>query len=52
MSDLAHTAIPPVTATQIQLKQVVKDFGSNRIIDHLDLSIPLGQKVALIGPSG
>ncbi|WP_024681554.1 amino acid ABC transporter ATP-binding protein [Pseudomonas syringae] len=52
MSDLAHTAIPSVTATQIQLKQVVKDFGSNRIIDHLDLSIPQGQKVALIGPSG
>ncbi|PHN46654.1 amino acid ABC transporter ATP-binding protein [Pseudomonas amygdali] len=52
MSDLAHTAIPPVTTAQIQLKQVVKDFGRNRIIDHLDLSIPQGQKVALIGPSG
>ncbi|KAA8697555.1 ABC transporter [Pseudomonas caricapapayae] len=52
MSDLAHTAIPSVSTTQIQLKQVVKDFGRNRIIDHLDLSIPQGQKVALIGPSG
>lgn len=52
MSDLAHTAIPPVTTAQIQLKHVVKDFGRNRIIDHLDLSIPQGQKVALIGPSG
>ncbi|RXU25277.1 ectoine/hydroxyectoine ABC transporter ATP-binding protein EhuA [Pseudomonas syringae] len=52
MSDLAHTATPPVTTAQIQLKHVVKDFGRNRIIDHLDLSIPQGQKVALIGPSG
>ncbi|RMP54311.1 Amino acid ABC transporter, ATP-binding protein [Pseudomonas savastanoi pv. retacarpa] len=52
MSDLAHTAIPSVTAAQIQLKQVVKDFARNRIINHLDLSIPQGQKVALIGPSG
>ncbi|WP_024684066.1 amino acid ABC transporter ATP-binding protein [Pseudomonas syringae] len=52
MSDLAHTAIPSVTTAQIQLKHVVKDFGRNRIIDHLDLSIPQGQKVALIGPSG
>jgi polar amino acid transport system ATP-binding protein len=50
MSDLAHslTAAP----AQILLKQVVKDFGKTRVIDHLDLSIPQGQKVALIGPSG
>jgi polar amino acid transport system ATP-binding protein len=39
-------------AAQIVLKDVVKDFGPNRIIDHLNLSIPEGQKVALIGPSG
>ncbi|MCH5518863.1 amino acid ABC transporter ATP-binding protein [Pseudomonas syringae] len=52
MSDLAHTTIPSVNTAQIQLKHVVKDFGRNRIIDHLDLSIPQGQKVALIGPSG
>ena len=50
MTDLAHTHnLEPV---QIQLKQVVKDFGTTRVIDHLDLSIPEGQKVALIGPSG
>ncbi|MCD5996133.1 amino acid ABC transporter ATP-binding protein [Pseudomonas sp. CDFA 602] len=50
MSDLAHSLA--VAAPQIQLKQVVKNFGSTRVIDHLDLSIPQGQKVALIGPSG
>jgi polar amino acid transport system ATP-binding protein len=36
----------------IVLKDVVKEFGHTRIIDHLDLSIAQGQKVALIGPSG
>lgn len=46
MSDLAHGS------PQIVLQQVVKHFGANRVIDHLDLSIPQGQKVALIGPSG
>ena len=49
MSDLAHGLGAPA---QIVLKQVVKSFGGTRVIDHLDLSIPLGQKVALIGPSG
>jgi polar amino acid transport system ATP-binding protein len=50
MSDLAHPL--PDAPPQIILKQVVKNFGSTRVIDHLDLSIPQGQKVALIGPSG
>jgi len=49
MSDLAHGLGAPA---QIVLKQVAKSFGGTRVIDHLDLSIPLGQKVALIGPSG
>ncbi|MDE1164949.1 MAG: amino acid ABC transporter ATP-binding protein [Pseudomonas sp.] len=45
--------MPEHTApAQIRLRQVVKDFGATRVIDHLDLSIPQGQKVALIGPSG
>ena len=42
----------PDSPAQIRLTQVVKDFGSTRVIDHLDLNIPQGQKVALIGPSG
>ena len=50
MSDLAHAL--PGASPQIILKQVVKNFGATRVIDHLDLSIPSGQKVALIGPSG
>lgn len=43
------TPLPPV---QITLSQVVKNYGETRVLDHLDLSIPAGQKVALIGPSG
>ncbi|MBD1552079.1 amino acid ABC transporter ATP-binding protein [Pseudomonas typographi] len=50
MPDLAHS--PPGAPPQILLKQVVKRFGKTQVIDHLDLSIPQGQKVALIGPSG
>ena len=50
MSDLAHAL--PVASRQIVLDAVVKDFGANRVIDHVSLSIPQGQKVALIGPSG
>jgi polar amino acid transport system ATP-binding protein len=50
MSDLAHGL--PLSSPQIVLKHVVKQFGDHRVIDHLDLSIPQGQKVALIGPSG
>lgn len=43
---------PSLATAQIVLKDVVKDFGTTRVIDHLSLSIPQGQKVALIGPSG
>lgn len=50
MSDLTHGL--SLASPQIVLNNVVKQFGANRVIDHLDLSIPQGQKVALIGPSG
>jgi len=50
MSKLA--SIIRTAPAQIALKQVVKSYGATRVIDHLDLSIVQGQKVALIGPSG
>jgi polar amino acid transport system ATP-binding protein len=50
MSDLTYGL--PLASPQIVLDGVVKQFGDNRVIDHLNLSIPHGQKVALIGPSG
>ncbi|QKJ88391.1 Putative amino acid ABC transporter ATP-binding protein [Paramixta manurensis] len=36
----------------ITLSGIVKQYGNTRILDGLDLTIPAGQKVALIGPSG
>lgn len=36
----------------VELKNVIKRFGSNTVIDNLDLSIPQGHMVTLLGPSG
>lgn len=36
----------------VELKNVVKQFGSNTVIDNLNLSIPQGSLVTLLGPSG
>ncbi|AHF79195.1 Amino acid ABC transporter ATP-binding protein (plasmid) [Sodalis praecaptivus] len=40
------------TTPLISFAQVVKDYAETRVLDHLNLAIPAGQKVALIGPSG
>ena len=36
----------------LTLEQVVKDFGTNRVLDHVDLDVGGGEVVALIGASG
>ncbi|MGV7959869.1 ferric ABC transporter ATP-binding protein [Photorhabdus tasmaniensis] len=36
----------------VELKNVTKRFGSNTVIDNLNLSIPQGHMVTLLGPSG
>ena len=36
----------------LRLEGVVKDFGTNRVLDHVDLEIDKGEVVALIGASG
>jgi L-cystine transport system ATP-binding protein len=36
----------------IQLRQIEKSFGDNRVLDGVNLSITKGEIVALIGPSG
>ncbi len=36
----------------VELRNVSKSFGSNRVIDTLNLSIPEGDMVTLLGPSG
>ena len=46
-----------IAATQdkkafVELRNVAKRFGSNAVIEGLNLSIPQGQMVTLLGPSG
>ncbi|KHN53556.1 ferric ABC transporter ATP-binding protein [Pectobacterium fontis] len=36
----------------VELKHVTKRFGSNTVIDDLNLAIPQGKMVTLLGPSG
>ncbi|WP_340384978.1 ectoine/hydroxyectoine ABC transporter ATP-binding protein EhuA [Streptomyces sp. SS7] len=36
----------------VRFEQVVKRFGENTVLDHLDLSVQPGRRVTLIGPSG
>ena len=36
----------------IELKNVNKSFGSKKVINNLDLVIPDGQILAIVGPSG
>ncbi len=38
--------------TILELKQVVKKFGSLMAVDHIDLDIKRGEKVVIVGPSG
>ncbi|EMG2535167.1 TPA: ferric ABC transporter ATP-binding protein, partial [Escherichia coli] len=36
----------------VELRNVTKRFGSNTVIDNINLTIPQGQMVTLLGPSG
>src|SRR3954466_3591280 len=36
----------------IELESVVKEFGSERILDEVDLAVPAGAITVLLGPSG
>ncbi len=36
----------------IRFEKVVKQFGSNVVLDHLDFDVAAGDRVTLIGPSG
>ncbi|HAA26568.1 MAG TPA: ABC transporter ATP-binding protein [Cyanobacteria bacterium UBA8553] len=41
-----------MTEPLIELKGICKSFGSNIILDHVDLTIHQGEALAVIGPSG
>ncbi|GBG94701.1 amino acid ABC transporter ATP-binding protein [Ligilactobacillus salitolerans] len=36
----------------LELKNITKTFGSRTILDHLNLQIPSGEILAIVGPSG
>jgi sulfonate transport system ATP-binding protein len=52
--DLLHTSSPaePRNLAPVQLRNVVRQFGEQRVIDGLDLDIAPGEFVALLGASG
>jgi ABC-2 type transport system ATP-binding protein len=39
-------------STAISTRRLVKDFGTTRALDHLDLSIPAGEVHGFLGPNG
>ncbi|GAA4199470.1 ectoine/hydroxyectoine ABC transporter ATP-binding protein EhuA [Actinocatenispora rupis] len=53
--DLSEVDTPPNLPTgtpMVQFDKVVKRFGDNVVLDHLDFSVEQGERVTLIGPSG
>src|SRR5471030_1887613 len=41
-----------VAKSFVELKNVAKRFGNNTVLEGLDLAIPKGKMVTLLGPSG
>jgi putative spermidine/putrescine transport system ATP-binding protein len=52
MADESTKPVDPERATTVTLEDVVKDFGSNRVLHGLNLEIGAGEFVSLLGPSG
>ncbi len=48
MSPTDQTPVPPV----LQVRNLTKAFGANKVLRGIDLDVPKGKVVALIGPSG
>jgi polar amino acid transport system ATP-binding protein len=42
----------PGPAPAVELRDAHKSFGEATVLDGLDLTVPMGQRLALIGPSG
>lgn len=40
------------SSTRVQLQEVVKEYGNNRVLHGIDLDIKPGEFVSLLGPSG
>jgi polar amino acid transport system ATP-binding protein len=47
-----HGDTPPSDTPMVRFEKVTKAFGDLTILDRFDLSVPRGEKLAVIGPSG
>jgi len=52
VKDAPHAPALNVTAGEIMFKDVGFDYAGSPVFQHLNLTIPAGQKLGLIGPSG
>ncbi|PWB84113.1 MAG: aliphatic sulfonate ABC transporter ATP-binding protein [Methylocystaceae bacterium] len=43
---------PPQPGVSITVRDLIKDFGAKRVLDRLDLHVPAGQFLAIVGRSG
>lgn len=41
-----------MSTMDIELIAITKNYGANRVVDNIDLSIPAGEFVSILGPSG
>ncbi|MEO1590071.1 MAG: ATP-binding cassette domain-containing protein, partial [Cyanobacteria bacterium J06632_22] len=44
--------IPCGDTTLVELRGISKQFGQNRVLNNVDLTVRAGEAVAIIGPSG
>lgn len=51
-ADTRTATVAPVVTPMISLRQVGKRFGSNQVLQGIDLDVHSGEVVTLIGPSG
>lgn len=42
----------PPAQSAVTARQLVKDFGTKRAVDHLDLQVPVGEFFGFLGPNG
>lgn len=50
--DLPEAKSLEIKKTEIKWKDVTFEFGKNKVFDGFELTIPAGQRVGLVGPSG